>query len=232
MRLLGLNVCHRMIAAALLPAAAWICVPSEARAEDLQIDPRPSIDVSVAPPPAPVQRTYQVHEGLYVRANLGLGTLSSDLSGAQGGDLSSSGLELDADLLVGGGLAPGVTLGGGLMYATQLSGDWEFGDLEVSSGDLSTVLVGPFIDGFPSAKDGWHFGGLAGLAIATFEPGPGADSSSAVGFGGSVWAGHDFWVAPEWSVGGLLKVTALRATDDDITATKLAFTLAFTAVMN
>jgi hypothetical protein len=232
MRFLGLKLCHRTLALTLSSGLAWFCSPNEASAQEPTAEPRPSIDVSVAPPPAPVQRTYQVHEGLYVRADLGLGTLSSDLS-TPGPDLSSSGLQLEADLLLGAGLAPGITLGGGLNYATQLSGDWELSDTDVSasSGDLSTFIVGPFIDGFPNAKDGWHFGGLAGLAIASFDPGE-ADSSTALGFGGSVWAGHDFWVAPEWSVGGLLKVSALRATDDDITASKLAFSLMFTALMN
>jgi hypothetical protein len=233
MRLLGLNGCPRTIAVVLATGVAWVCLASEARAQEPVVEPRPSIDVTVAPPPAPVQRTYQVHEGFYLRADLGLGTLSSDLSGP-GPDLSSSGMELEGDLLVGAGLAPGVTLGGGLLYATQLSGDWDIEDtdLTASNGDLSTFIVGPFIDGFPNAKDGWHFGGLAGLAIAQFDPGEPLDSSTALGFGGSVWAGHDFWVAPEWSVGGLIKVSALRATDEDITASKLSFSLNFTALVN
>lgn len=234
MRLFGLNLCQRTIALGVLTAASSLTNTRTAGAQDLTIDPRPSIDVSVAPPPAPVQRTYQIHEGLYVRANLGLGLLGADLSADGVPDISSGGLELQADLLVGGGPAPGLTLGGGVMYATQLSGDWELEDSElvVSSGDLSTFLIGPFIDGYPTANDGWHFGGLAGLAIATFDPGPGSDGNTAIGFGGSAWLGHDVWVAPEWSIGGMLKAGALRATDDDITATKLSLSLLFTVVVN
>lgn len=199
----------------------------------LQVDPRPSIDVSVPPPPQPVQRTYQIHEGFYLRANVGLGTFWGDVGAdALAEDLSSSGAQLAADLLIGGGLAPGLTLGGGLLYATQLSGDWEINDVVQSSGDLSTAIIGPFIDGFPQANGGWHFGGMAGLAYASFDPGGVVDNTTALGFGAAFWLGHDFWVAPEWSVGPLLRVTALRATDDDITVTKVGFTLMFTVLFN
>ncbi|MET0410010.1 MAG: hypothetical protein ABW217_01875 [Polyangiaceae bacterium] len=235
MRLLGPNVCGRTISAAALAAASSLTFAGAAGAQDLQIDPRPSIDVTVAPPPAPVQRTYQIHEGLYVRAALGLGLIGADLSDDAGGpDISSGGLELQADLLIGGGPSPGLTIGGGVQYATQLSGDWEVEDtdLVVSSGDLSTFVIGPFVDGYPTPNDGWHFGGLAGLAIATFDPGPGSDGNTAIGFGGSAWLGHDVWVAPEWSLGGMLKLGALRATDDDITATKLSLSVLFTVVVN
>jgi hypothetical protein len=234
MRFLGLNVGQRSIAAAVLPSLAWVSLASEASAQELVVDPRPSIDVSVAPPPPPVPRTFQVHEGFYLRAALGVGVLGSDLSYDVGDDLTTGGIQLEADLLIGGGLAPGMTLGGGVNYSVQLSGDWELddSDVTVSDGDLSTFIIGPFVDGYPIAKDGWHFGGLAGLAIASFDPGPTADNSTAYGFGGSFWAGHDVWVAPEWSVGGLIKVSALSATDDDINATKLAISLMFTAVLN
>lgn len=233
MRLLGPNVYGRTIAAAALAAASSLTFAGAASAQDLQIDPRPSIDVSVAPPPAPVQRTYQIHEGLYVRAALGLGLLGADLSSDAGGpDLSSGGLELQADLLVGGGPSPGLTIGGGLQYATQLTGDWEVEDteLEISSGDLSTFVIGPFVDGYPTPNDGWHFGGLAGLAIATFDAGD--DGQTALGFGGSAWLGHDVWVAPEWSLGGMLKLGALRASKDDVAVTKLSLSVLFTVVVN
>jgi hypothetical protein len=233
MRLLGPKMDGRTITAAALAAASSLTFVSAAGAQDLQIDPRPSIDVSVAPPPAPVQRTYQIHEGLYVRAALGLGLLGADLSSDAGGpDLSSGGLELQADLLVGGGPSPGLTIGGGLQYATQLTGDWEVEDteLEIASGDLSTFVIGPFVDGYPTPNDGWHFGGLAGLALASFDAG--ADGETALGFGGSAWLGHDVWVAPEWSLGGMLKLGALRASKDDVAVTKLSLSVLFTVVMN
>jgi hypothetical protein len=239
MRVRPLAESHRLARAA-AAFAAFVLQPALASAQEapkakegepeLTIDPRPNIDVTVAPPPPPVQRTYQVHEGFYVRADIGLGTFSGSLSGnALVNDIDTSGTQLAFDLLLGGGLAPGIILGGGAQYAAPLSGDWEVGGTKVADGDMSTLLIGPFIDGFPDAKGGWHFGGLAGLSRVTFDAGVDSD---AIGFGGSVWAGHDFWVAPEWSVGGLLRASALRATENDVTATKLCFTLAFTALMN
>jgi hypothetical protein len=79
-------------------------------------------------------------------------------------------------------------------------------------------------------NDGWHFGGLAGLAIASFDAGD--DGETALGFGGSAWLGHDVWVAPEWSLGGMLKLGALRASKDDIAVTKLSLSVLFTVVVN
>lgn len=232
MRLLGRNVYERTIALGVLAAAGVLTFSAAAAAQDLQIDPRPSIDVSVAPPPAPVQRTYQIHEGLYVRADLGLGLLSADLSTDGFPDISTGGLELQADLLIGGGPSPGLTIGGGVQYATQLTGDWEVADTDLvaASGDLSTFVIGPFVDGYPTPNDGWHFGGLAGLALASFDAG--GDGETALGFGGSAWLGHDVWVAPEWSLGGMFKLGALRASKDDIAVTKLSLSVLFTVVMN
>jgi hypothetical protein len=239
MRFLLLAGSHRLACVA-AAYAGFALTPALASAQDAQakegepeltVDPRPNIDVTVAPPPAPVQRTYQVHEGFYVRADIGLGTFSGSLSADGFADFDTSGTQLDFDLLIGGGLAPGIILGGGALYGAPISGDWEVNDNKVADGDMSTLLIGPFIDGFPDAKGGWHFGGLAGLSRATFDA-DGGDSEDALGFGGAVWAGHDFWVAPEWSVGGLLRVAAIRATENELTATKLSFTLSFTALMN
>jgi hypothetical protein len=113
-----------------------------------------------------------------------------------------------------------------------MSGDWEVEGTGVSgSGDLGTLLIGPFADGFPDSKEGWHFGGLAGLARTAFEA-PGGTSEDAFGFGGAFWAGHDIWVAPEWSVGGLLRLDALRTSKDDVTLTTVGLSLMFTVLYN
>lgn len=191
----------------------------------------PSIDLSTPKPAPPIARKFHQHEGFYVRLGAGLGTLLSADLDTSGGDLSSGGLTLNYDVLIGGSPAPGLTLGGGLLGGLQMSGDWDVEGGGSVDGDMATLLIGPFADGHPEPKGGMHFGGLAGLARVAFDAG--GNSDTALGFGGAFWAGHDVWVAPEWSLGGLLRLDALRATaDDDVTVTSVGLTLMFTVLYN
>ena len=117
----------------------------------------------------------------------------------------------------------------------QLSGDWESDDFGGStSADLTTLIVGPFADGYPDPKKGWHFGGMLGLAIASFDTPGGNDGSDGFGVGGAAWAGYDVWVAPEWSIGGALKINALRATDsdDDLTISSIGAQFAVSVLLH
>lgn len=191
----------------------------------------PSIDLSTPAPAPPVAREFHQHEGFYVRVAAGLGTLLSADIDTPAGDLSSSGLTLNYDVLIGGSPAPGLALGGGLLGGLQMSGDWEADGGVSVDGDMATLIIGPFADGHPEPKGGLHFGGLAGLARVAFDVPGNADS--ALGFGGAFWAGHDVWVAPEWSLGGLLRLDALRASaDDDVTVTEVGLTLMFSVLYN
>jgi len=224
------------------PAAAQAPAPPATPSEEpappadpppaINLTGAPTIDLSTPEPAAPVDRKFRQHEGFYVRLDVGLGTLLSAKVDVPGDELSSSGLTLNYDLLIGGSPAPGFTIGGGVLGGLQLSGDWEFESGVTGSGDLVTLLIGPFADGFPDSKGGWHFGGLAGLARTAFDA-PGDDSDEdAFGFGGAFWGGHDIWVAPEWSVGGLLRLDALRTSKDDVTTTAVGLTLMFTVLYN
>ena len=105
--------------------------------------------------------------------------------------------------------------------------------LAAAAPDMMTLIVGPFADGYPISTGGFHFGGLVGLAYVGLGL-PGGDDQDAVGFGGAFWAGHDVWVAPEWSVGGSLRLDALRATtsDPDATVTEVGLTLSFSVLYN
>lgn len=199
--------------------------------------PPPSINLTggmdlTTPAPGPaVGRTFHQHEGFYARFNAGLGTLLHASVDAGAAEFTSGGLTLNFDLLLGGSPAPGFSLGGGVLGSLQMSGDWEAdGGGPSGSGDLTTLIIGPFADGFPDAKGGWHFGGLAGLARVAFELPGGGDGEDSYGIGGAFWAGHDVWVAPEWSVGGLLRLDALRASKDDVTTTAVGLTLMFSVL--
>ena len=195
----------------------------------------PSIDLSTPKPGPPVAREFHQHEGFYLRLNAGLGTLLSANIDVGPVEVSSGGLTLNYDLLIGGSPAPGFTIGGGLLGGLQLTGDWEVEATGASgSGDMVTLIIGPFADGFFDPKRGWHMGGLAGLARVAFDVGGANDGNDALGFGGAFWTGYDAWVAPEWTVGGLLRLDALRATnsDDDVTVTEVGLSLMFSVLYN
>jgi hypothetical protein len=227
--------------AALAQSAADPAAAQAAAAEPAEPTPHidltgnsPKIDLSTPPPPAPVDRKFRQHEGFYLRVGGGLGALGADFDRA-GFDASSGGTSLELEALVGGSPASGLSIGGGLLAGLQLGGEWEADDIVGNtSANLTTIIVGPFADGYPHPRDGWHFGGLLGLASVAFD-GPGGDGGSdALGVGGAGWAGYDFWVAPEWSIGAALRIDALRATnsDDDLTISKIGGTLAVSVLYN
>ncbi|MEO8183493.1 MAG: hypothetical protein ABI895_32065 [Deltaproteobacteria bacterium] len=195
---------------------------------------RPMIDLATPTPAGPVGRTFHEHDGFTLRINAGLGTLlSAKASGDVGPSVETGGLTLSYDLLIGGAPSPGFTLGGALSGAMQLSGDWELDSgLKVASGNLNTIVIGPFAEGYPDPHGNLHFGGMLGLArLGADTSGPG-DNLSAIGVGGAFWAGTGVWVAPDWSVGGLIRLDAATGKDDDVSVTSVGLSVMFSVLYN
>lgn len=192
--------------------------------------PKPMIDLATPPPAGPEGRTFHEHDGFYFSLDAGLGVLlSASAGGDVGPDVDGSGLTLAYDLRVGTSLSPGFILGGSVLGATQLTGDWEVEGLGSSSGDLSYVVFGPFAQGYPDSHDNLHFGGTVGLALLSAGAGY---EASAVGVGGSFWMGTGVWVAPDWSMNGLLRLDAATGKDDDVSLTAITLNAMFSVVFN
>ena len=64
----------------------------------------------------------------------------------------------------------------------------------------ATTLLGPFIDGFPNASGGIHFGSAMGFATSGIN-----ELARGRGFGFMGWAGYDVWFQPDFCVGLLLR---------------------------
>ena len=194
---------------------------------------KPMIDLSTPPPSAPEGRTYHEHEGFSLRFDVGIGALLSANSTADGlPDVNTGGLTFDYDLQIGGAPSPGIVLGGAVTGKLQLSGDWEVDDFEVGGGNLNTIVIGPFFDGYPNANGNLHFGGTVGLAHLGADTGTGGDKLSALGVGGAFWAGSGVWVAPDWSIGGALRLDAAWGKDDDTTLSEVGLSLMFSLLYN
>lgn len=175
--------------------------PSEAEPE------KPKMDFSAPPPDAPLQRKAFIHEGFYFRVGVGPGFAATNVNdtSAANRDASGSSFAFSGDVLVGGMPSPGIALGGALL--TNLAVSTNLTDAaggSVGQGAQLHYLVGPFFDAYPNFREGFHLGAALGFAGATLGS-PAGFPGHLVGGGGAAWLGYDFWVAPEWSTGLLLK---------------------------
>lgn len=116
------------------------------------------------------------------------------------------------DVLAGGTPLPGLVVGGGLLTQMAASPSVAYSGARVAdlasgaSKEVTTWMAGPMIDAFPSPSGGFHAGGLLGLADLGLED---AAGNHARGVGLSAWAGYGFWAASQWSLGGLVRLSAI-----------------------
>jgi hypothetical protein len=90
----------------------------------------------------------------------------------------------------------------------------DFGGTPPVEANVTTTLVGPFFDGYPNARGGFHLGGALGFAQDRLSRTAVAGFKKATGFGLAGWIGYDLWVAEQWSVGGLVRLMGTRGSAD------------------
>lgn len=98
-------------------------------------------------------------------------------------------------LLVGGSVSRGWAVGGGL--AGQTFGFFSRGPA------WPVAVLGPYVDWFPEASGGAHFGIILGPAAVPQVRG--------TGVGAELWGGYDLWLSSHWSLG--LAAHAIATTD-------------------
>ncbi len=153
---------------------------------------------------APRENLPDNHDGFYLRLSLGPAWLHASTQGDLP-DGSVKGVATAADLRVGHTPLRGLALGlfAGLTHApspTTGGGAQRFG-----GGPSTQLLAGPFVDYFPSPREGLHFGAAPGLMLLQRgAEGAGDAKSSATGLGAALWIGYDFWVGEDWSLGAAL----------------------------
>lgn len=175
-----------------------------------------------------------MHDGFYLRASVGFGSLRATFADdrVSNDSLEGAGASLHLNLLIGGSPSPGLALGGALLAESAASVDYDYNGRHAYDRSTSLLVLGPFVDGFPKPHRGWHLGGSLGLAQLSLGKTSLDDRRQTYGVGGSFWLGGDFWVAPDWSVGPLLKFTGAvtGASDPDITAQSFSVALLFTVL--
>jgi len=189
---------------------------SPAPREDTASPPLPVISVATPEPKASVARSFHTHDGFYTRVSFGLGMLGASVHNSEDDlmDRSGDGDSLELDVLVGGSPAKGMALGGALFLSSSASMSLDAGSERFES-DGGVGILGAFIDGYPDPEGGFHLGGALGLAQVTADTAGNAGFEKASGLGFAAFIGYDAWVGDEWSLGGLLRLTATRAKDRD-----------------
>ncbi len=200
--------------------------PAAQSSEKINLHPEASA------PEAPVDRTYHVHDGFYLRLNIGFGAYGIRYED----NVSAGGAGLAFDVLAGGSPSKGFVIGGALLSDFSRNSSLKQNDTDLGEVNIGTILLGPFVDGFPNPKGGWHVGGMVGIAGIRTDGAPGQTKAREDnGGGGAVWVGYDAWVGDEWSLGGLLRIdAAVGRSEDDAgkkrDATSTALTLMFTTL--
>lgn len=181
----------------------------------------------------------RVHDGLHVRAGLGLGytgdSFESDpILGARR-DGSLGGLALVGELSAGYAVFSGGFVGGGcfLNHLPSPGGrnvDW--GDATIDEVELEAGtywMLGPLLDLYPAPESGLHFALSLGYGRLTLDDGEaevdtalGAaryaiEDQHADGFSAMIGVGYDLWVHDAASIGvvGRFMAAPLRGEDDD-----------------
>jgi hypothetical protein len=194
-----------------------------------------------APPPEPPGA--YLHDGFYVRMSIGFSYLSADVDGDDPipGDYTLRGAGLALDLMIGGTPTPGLAIGGAILTSSAAEPTVEQGDNSRDLGSGNGALLGMlaiFADGFIDPEGGFHVGGAIGLASLNVDEEGDDDpvtpelTDQFGGVGLSAWAGYGGWVGKQWQLGGMLRLMAASAENEEETATVSAqsFALLFTAL--
>lgn len=153
-----------------------------------------------------------LHDGFYLRGSVGPSLHVTRIETDRSVDpvMEVSGAGLSGDFMVGGTPIAGLVIGGALMGDVAPEPKVEVGDRETEADfESSAGLLAAFVDLYVDPEIGLHFGAAAGVFQHTSDDA--ADSTDQEetheGFGGAVFAGYDAWIAPEWSLGGMLRLT-------------------------
>lgn len=188
----------------MLVAAALVLGTHQARAQTETIPAETALPAPTAAAPSgpagPCPTDATCHGGFYLRASApGIGYLSLAGQGPAG-HASLSGVSFSGSVAMGGTPLAGFVVGGMIRLSVI---DEPLHDGQAVSASGANVYVerwGALVDWYPSPALGWHLGVELGADLSEVSI-PGGLSMTGLGFGGTIFAGYDWWVLPQWSLG-------------------------------
>ena len=215
---------------ALLAAASLAAALHTAPAYAEPLSAAPGLSGPVGPAP---EAGAHVHDGFYFRVASSFGVYDERLQSEElvtGGTIEARnrGMAAVSDLAIGGTVAPGWVIGGGIYSLDLIASTFRTSEDSVATvvpdeldpGLRSLALIAPFVDWYPNVHGGFH--AQAALGLATLTPRllghPATDNSEylALGAGLIIGTGYEWWVADEWSIGvlGQFGIRVLTGKDD------------------
>lgn len=158
------------------------------------------------------------HDGLYARASIGPSVLYSSIDTDRESDatITAAGGALGLDLMLGGTPWPGLVIGGLVMADLAPNPKVELGDRDAGDFDAWCRMIAAFVDVYFDPHGGFHAGAAAGFGSYTIDADATSrdDDESHDGPGVMLWTGYDVWIAPQWSIGGALRVSGFTGWHD------------------
>ncbi|MGE0325142.1 MAG: autotransporter outer membrane beta-barrel domain-containing protein [Polyangiaceae bacterium] len=161
------------------------------------------------------------HDGFMLRLGPTFGPLSvtetPEVNGTEGAEVKASGFATGLELLLGGTPAPGLTVGGALLYSQTKDPTLEAGGREVEAdGTLLILSTDVFVQYYFDPTQGFHVQGMLGYGVLdTVRSDGSSGGNDPAGLHLALGAGYDFWIADEWSVGPFLRVQFANYTAEE-----------------
>jgi hypothetical protein len=135
------------------------------------------------------------------------------------GEVKARGSGAALEIALGGTVAPGLVIGGGIYSVSLRETTWEAnaarrysedGGNTIEGGEGGISVLGVMLDFYPSPRGGFHLQGALGLGALQLNDDsktrfPGEDWEGGGG-GLMLGAGYEFWIADQWSLGGVARV--------------------------
>jgi hypothetical protein len=169
-----------------------------------------------APPGYPaVDPTVHNHDGFYLQMALGIAyaSVKESVNGNELGTISGGGGA--GHLLIGGTIARGLVLGGGLqvgVFPGPKVSTAGYSGTASSDLKLNVTTLGPFVDYYFDAAQGLHLQGLIGIGTLSVSDSNGNRSTdNPSGLAASLGIGNEWWIGEQWSFGILGRIQIVNA---------------------
>lgn len=203
--------------------------------------PPPGYPVQAYPPPPPPpprkpKPGYHLHDGFYLQIALGP-MFFSGTSDVATESKSFSAMGGGGQILLGGSLAPGLVLGGGVVGGSvdrdevlpaSLSSNvasLSINGLGNNQNTASLNALSMFVDYYLDPTKGLHLQGSLGLAMLDASSSSYVNDLNLSGLSASAAVGNEWWISDNWSLGvlGRLQYVSMRERDSSSQVTFKAF---------